>query len=569
MLRQEGRRAPDLERMKPRHWDHILELPTKSARRRYYQFLWQNEMRDENKQATKERKRAENVERIALLKEEEANNDHIVYGLGRNSMFLRIYDATITQFQNHRLINAMMFEQKLIIDCSYDEFMNPKEASNAGKQLMLSFAENRLHDEPFDLQFCNVNLNDTSINTLMKFIPTLLDADFPLNVHTESMTEKFDKDKLVYLTPHCNTNLEEFNHDDIYIIGAMVDKTNNEPLSLAKAKKQGLRMARLPLDKYLSWGAGSGKSLTLNQMVSIMLEMKKHGDWNKALKFVPRRKVNEEWFDPTKKSSSKFSNNFRERRSFDRNSDRNEFQDRSNSNERREFQDRRNDSDQGGYQKREFNDRREIDDGRNDDNRGERRSYEKREFPQDRRNFDERRNYNERRDDQRSNYKGRSDFQDRRNLNQQRENYSDGPSSYEPRRSNYKGRSDFQDRRNFNQQKGIQEGEDYSDRPSSVEPRRFTFEKSRSYQDKQQRSYDDRQQFSSESKRPFDRTKTFPNKQQQFYDDEDDFESKSPETRSFDKSRNSKERKHFDKFRFDLDTWGSKIDDKEIYPKKR
>ena len=74
----------------------------------------------------------------------------------------------------------------------------------------------------------------------------------------------------------------------------MVDKTNNEPLSLAKAKKQGLRMARLPLDRYLSWGAGSGKSLTLNQMVSIMLEMKKHGDWKKALRFVPRRKINDE-----------------------------------------------------------------------------------------------------------------------------------------------------------------------------------------------------------------------------------------------------------------------------------
>ncbi|XP_037952545.1 mitochondrial ribonuclease P protein 1 homolog [Teleopsis dalmanni] len=71
----------------------------------------------------------------------------------------------------------------------------------------------------------------------------------------------------------------------------MVDTSNNEPLSLAKAKKLGLRMARLPLEHYLQWGAGSGKSLTLNQMVSIMLDIKKTGDWMKAFSHVPRRKV--------------------------------------------------------------------------------------------------------------------------------------------------------------------------------------------------------------------------------------------------------------------------------------
>lgn len=68
-------------------------------------------------------------------------------------------------------------------------------------------------------------------------------------------------------------------------------QVNNEPLSLAKAKRLGLRMARLPLDQYLQWGAGSGKSLTLNQMINIMLDLKQTGDWMKALRHVPRRKV--------------------------------------------------------------------------------------------------------------------------------------------------------------------------------------------------------------------------------------------------------------------------------------
>lgn len=294
MLRQEGRKAPDLEQLRKQDWDHILGLPTKSSRRKFYQFLWQNEMKREAENMKKEQKRIDSVERLAKLREENASNEHIIYGLNYNSMFLRIYDTTINHFQNLKLIRSMMYDQKLIIDCSYDQYMNPREASNAGKQLMLCFAENRIHDEPFDLHLCNVNLESISAKTLKKFIPTMQDEDFPLNIHTESLTEKFDKKRLVYLTPHCSNDLKEYSHDDIYIIGAMVDKTNNEPLSLAKAKKQGLRMARLPLDRYLSWGAGSGKSLTLNQMVNIMLTMKKHGDWERSLKYVPRRKIIDE-----------------------------------------------------------------------------------------------------------------------------------------------------------------------------------------------------------------------------------------------------------------------------------
>lgn len=368
MLRQEGRKAPDLEKLRPQDWEHILGLPTKSARKRYYQFLWQNEMKRDSVVERKQQKKIENAERLAKHHEENALNEHIVYGLNHNSIFLRIYDATITHFHNMKLIRSMMFDQKLIIDCSYDEHMNPREASNAGKQLMLCFAENRMHDEPFDLHLCNVNLNNVSSKILKRFIPTMLEDDFPLNIHSESLTETFDKSKLVYLTPHCNNDLVEYNPDDIYIIGAMVDKTNNEPLSLAKAKKQGLRMARLPLDRYLSWGSGSGKSLTLNQMVNIMLEMKKHGNWERALRFVPRRKLTDEheqserWFERPRYNDRRHNDN--RENSDDRNRWNNNFNDQQSFSNNRQYNDRRNENRQP-YN----NDRRDFQNNRNFNNR--------------------------------------------------------------------------------------------------------------------------------------------------------------------------------------------------------
>lgn len=88
----------------------------------------------------------------------------------------------------------------------------------------------------------------------------------------------------------------------------MVDKSIQEPLSLAKAKSEGIKMARFPLERYLSWQVGS-KSLTLNQSLSIMLDVKYTGSWKEALKHVPSRKT-----DTRNAESQKFLKTFRGRR---------------------------------------------------------------------------------------------------------------------------------------------------------------------------------------------------------------------------------------------------------------
>lgn len=58
-------------------------------------------------------------------------------------------------------------------------------------------------------------------------------------------------------------------------------------------------MAKLPLDRYLQWGAGSGKSLTLNQVTSILLDVKHTGDWKHAFRHVPKRKLYNENIGPS------------------------------------------------------------------------------------------------------------------------------------------------------------------------------------------------------------------------------------------------------------------------------
>lgn len=50
VLRQEGRKVPDPDLMKPAHWDNLMQLASKSARSKYYTFLWSIERKKESTQ---------------------------------------------------------------------------------------------------------------------------------------------------------------------------------------------------------------------------------------------------------------------------------------------------------------------------------------------------------------------------------------------------------------------------------------------------------------------------------------------------------------------------------------
>nr|CAD7267368.1 unnamed protein product [Timema shepardi] len=287
VARQEGKNVPS--KVTAEQWKELVRMGTRTMRRKYMLFLFENEKKRENQQRKKEERKAKLEEYVESLSDEE--DGVIYYRLNRNTMFLRLYDSTINNFHNNRLIQAIKFGQKIVLDCGYDPYMTSRESQNCSKQIMLMFAENRLHENPFDLYLCNAHRESNTLRSLKRHIPTLYDDSFPINITERSYLDVFPKQDLVYLTPHCREELTEYNHDSVYIIGALVDKVNQEPLSLAKAKKEGLKMAKFPLDRYLEWGAGGGKSLTLNQVVMILLDMKLTGDWHKALVHVPQRKL--------------------------------------------------------------------------------------------------------------------------------------------------------------------------------------------------------------------------------------------------------------------------------------
>lgn len=166
----------------------------------------------------------------ALAKKAEAeqveDTGEIKYGLLHNTLFLRIYESTINRFYNGQLLQAMMFEPKIVFDCGYEDNMNQREIHNCAKQLTLSFASNRVHVNPMFLHFCNLKEDGLLMEYFSTNMPNILDDDFPATITSQSYLDLFPRDQLLYLTPHCRTDITEYNPDMVYIIGALVDKVS-------------------------------------------------------------------------------------------------------------------------------------------------------------------------------------------------------------------------------------------------------------------------------------------------------------------------------------------------------
>ncbi|XP_043249725.1 mitochondrial ribonuclease P protein 1 homolog [Colletes gigas] len=284
MIKYESGKFP--KEVTAENWIMLLSGNSKAQRRSYLYYLWKNEIKAENQKKKKELRAATPLS--------EPETDHIKYGLKYNSLLLRISDTTMTQYYNKGLINAILYEPKIVFDLGYDDIMTRYETQNCAKQLVLTFAANRAHINPFNLYFCNANMSGYLMEKLHQSIPTIYDLDFPLHITSKSYLDLFDKSELVYLTPHANTYMEAFDPDKVYIIGGLVDKIHPKPSTLVKAKREGIQMLKFPLEKYLDWGSGSAKNLAINQVMNILLDLRHTNNWGTALKHVPTRKLKQE-----------------------------------------------------------------------------------------------------------------------------------------------------------------------------------------------------------------------------------------------------------------------------------
>ncbi|XP_054238005.1 tRNA methyltransferase 10 homolog C [Indicator indicator] len=277
MWRLAGRSVP--ENITEEQLKGFIECPSKSAQKKYLKFLYLKELYKKNDK----RKMIEKRERRLEAQEQDSKPDET-----KKNSFICFWANSMDKTYNWRVAQSMIFGQPLVFDMSYEKDMSIREVANTVRQLVLSEGFNRRSVDPFHIHFCN--LKEDSLYQ-KEFIKHYKEAWGRLLVTAtdQCYTEVFPKDKLIYLTADSPKVMKAFDHDKIYIIGSMVDRSIKTGISLARAKRLGLETAALPLEKYLLWSSGA-KNLTLDQMMHILLTLKDTGDWKKALEFVPKRK---------------------------------------------------------------------------------------------------------------------------------------------------------------------------------------------------------------------------------------------------------------------------------------
>ena len=212
----EGKRVPS--KIAIQDMKELLYMYSFSSRVKYMSFLFEREMRKDAEKRKKEFKRKER-EAWLIEKQNLQPPEHIKYGIGHNTMILRVRKKSVFRFFNQKLANAVLFDQKIIIDMDYDCFMRKQDCSNCGEQLLELYSANRRSRQPYDLHFCNVDLSSTTMMALHKFMPNLYSPDNFITLSELSYLDLFPKEKLVYITPFAKEPLKKYDHNAIYILG--------------------------------------------------------------------------------------------------------------------------------------------------------------------------------------------------------------------------------------------------------------------------------------------------------------------------------------------------------------
>lgn len=269
----------------------FAELTTKSSRKKYLKYLAIREghkrSRKEKQQRTKAEKEAAKLSNEQSICEEEGDDQREAGA--KNTFLLQLWSRSMDKLVGWRCAQAMMFNQPLVFDMSYEHNMCRRDIANTVSQLVDVDAWNRRSAEPFHLHFCNLQPDGVYMQEFLKYYGAQTWNRLLITSTDQHYNKVFPQEQLVYLTADSPNVLRTFDHSKVYIIGAVVDRSLQTGLSLGNAKRLQLPTARLPLDEFLHWGLGN-KNLTLDQMLCIMLTLKETGKWEEALKFVPQRK---------------------------------------------------------------------------------------------------------------------------------------------------------------------------------------------------------------------------------------------------------------------------------------
>ncbi|CAF0819391.1 unnamed protein product [Didymodactylos carnosus] len=281
-------------------WDKMLKCSIEYKRKSTYEWLFGEEKRKEK------RVRHQVKRRELYLQKLEENRKLIAEGVrllpthypGYRSIYRYIQDNSFNKLQRRqKLFVAARLEDFVVIDCGFEhEMTRDNYLLSLLRKLYKCYDLLYKFHSPSQLYLCNV------ISDVEKAFKTTIEGNMLDSLLFQSTTKSyldiFPKEKLIYLTPDSENEMETFDHDAIYVIGGIFDNTKKVPITYEKAQHENIRHQRLPLDRYLKFHETSSKALAMNQVYKILMTLKHtNNNWYKAFKYVANKKIATRYMD--------------------------------------------------------------------------------------------------------------------------------------------------------------------------------------------------------------------------------------------------------------------------------
>jgi len=296
-------------RIEPHQMKEMMEMKASGQNKsfvRYFNYMFKSEtarisgiIRRKQIQEEKNQQRREKfVDRPGLppgvLFYPDTNQPY--YGPWHNTGLVFRNDIQLRKPTEYRRCYSAMWGPRLVFDFSYEYLMERRDLKSLCDQMVWAYGDNYDNIEPFDIHLCNYRKGSNTDEYLKTALGSCKrePVDRPdtfISCHEESYLDIFPKENLIYLSPNAPNPLEKIEHDDIIIVGAIVDRKIRTKETFAKARRENIRTARLPIDENIIWG-NAPKVLTLNHIMSILLHAKNTGNWREAfLNHIPKRRL--------------------------------------------------------------------------------------------------------------------------------------------------------------------------------------------------------------------------------------------------------------------------------------
>ena len=265
--------------------DLVRLLSCKNEKEIREQFDFMLEIRDFQSRCLITKRKIGRERLIKKREKEEREKGHILYGLNNNGIFLRRYKSSMKSWDAWRVIREDYpdWNQSLVLDFSFLSDMNYRQLNSLFLRELHSVMKNNSECvNPFRIFLTGLNAEDAKFQRLLQAFPGLNAPVSPVHVSERSYLDLFDRGNLVYLTPDTDDVLEEFNPEDVYVIGGFVDEYRSSGHTLEAAKRDKIRHAKLPLKRFL----GTDDKLYVHEVAAVLNDFRRSRDWFFAMRNV-------------------------------------------------------------------------------------------------------------------------------------------------------------------------------------------------------------------------------------------------------------------------------------------